>query len=75
MKEQPTDGGGFEKVGECLYRYSSTGGYYARIKTAGKEIRRCSAPPTATWLNVASPNSKDDLTKRCVPKVESRSRK
>jgi hypothetical protein len=39
MKEQPT-GGSFEKVGECLYRYSSTGGYYARVKSAGKEIRR-----------------------------------
>jgi hypothetical protein len=39
MKAQPINGG-FEKVGECLYRYSSTGGYYARIKSAGKEIRR-----------------------------------
>jgi integrase len=27
-------------VGECLYRYSSNGVYYARIKTDGKEIRR-----------------------------------
>jgi integrase len=32
--------GGFQKVGECLYRYSSNGVYYARIKTSGKEIRR-----------------------------------
>jgi len=39
MKEQPKSGG-FEKVGECLYRYSSTGGFYARIKTIGKEIRK-----------------------------------
>jgi len=30
----------FQKVGECLYRYSSNGVYYARIKTSGKEIRR-----------------------------------
>jgi integrase len=30
----------FQKVGECLYRYKPTGGYYARIKTNGKEIRR-----------------------------------
>ena len=30
----------FQKVGECLYRYSSNGVYYARIKTDGKEIRR-----------------------------------
>lgn len=32
--------GAFQKVGECLYRYSSNGVYYARIKTSGKEIRR-----------------------------------
>jgi integrase len=30
----------FQKVGECLYRYSSNGVYYARIKTHGKEIKR-----------------------------------
>jgi integrase len=32
--------GVFQKVGECLYRYSSNGVYYARIKIDGKEIRR-----------------------------------
>jgi integrase len=32
--------GAFQKVGECLYRYSSNGVYYARIKASGKEIRR-----------------------------------
>ena len=31
---------GLRKVGECLYRYSSNGVYYARIKTEGKEIKR-----------------------------------
>jgi integrase len=30
----------FQKVSECLYRYSSNGVYYARIKASGKEIRR-----------------------------------
>lgn len=30
----------FEKVGECLYRYKPTGCYYARVKKAGKEIRK-----------------------------------
>ena len=30
----------FLKVAECLYRYSSTGVYYARLKRPGKEIRR-----------------------------------
>jgi integrase len=32
--------GVFQKVGECLYRYSSNGVYYARVKVHGKEIRR-----------------------------------
>ncbi len=32
--------GSFQKVGECLYRYSSNGVYYARIKIEGKELRR-----------------------------------
>jgi integrase len=32
--------GGFQKVGECLYRYSRNGTYYCRIKIQGKEIRR-----------------------------------
>src|SRR2546429_9754077 len=32
--------GAFQKVGECLYRYSSNGVYYARIKADGKEIKR-----------------------------------
>ena len=30
----------FEKVGECLYRYSSNGVYYGRIRVEGKEIKR-----------------------------------
>src|SRR5207237_9444419 len=30
----------FHKVGECLYRYSSNGVYYARFESSGKEIRR-----------------------------------
>lgn len=30
----------FEKVGECLYRYSSTGVYYALIKYHGKQKRQ-----------------------------------
>jgi integrase len=32
--------GQFQKVGECLYRYSSNGVYYGRFKSGGKEIRR-----------------------------------
>ncbi len=40
MKTAKASVGTFQKVGECLYRYSSNGVYYARIKTSGKEIRR-----------------------------------
>jgi hypothetical protein len=32
--------GAFQKVGECLYRYSSNGVYYAWIKHEGKEVKR-----------------------------------
>jgi integrase len=32
--------GTFQKVGECLYRYSTSGTYYARIRVDGKEIKR-----------------------------------
>src|SRR5438876_4017957 len=32
--------GMFQKVGECLYRYSSNGVYYGRIRVDGKEIKR-----------------------------------
>jgi integrase len=32
--------GVFQKVAECLYRYSSNGVYYARFESGGKEIRR-----------------------------------
>src|SRR5947207_11059988 len=40
MRAPQSKVGTFQKVGECLYRYSSNGVYYARIKSAGKEIRR-----------------------------------
>lgn len=40
MQTGTVEVGTFQKVGECLYRYSSSGVYYARIKVRGKEIRR-----------------------------------
>ena len=40
MKLRRRATGVFQKVGECLYRYSSNAVYYARIKVNGKEIRR-----------------------------------
>lgn len=39
MGTQQSKNGAFEKVGECLYRYSN-GVYYARIKIDGKDIKR-----------------------------------
>jgi integrase len=40
MKPIQSEVGVFQKVGECLYRYSTNGVYYARIKREGKEIKR-----------------------------------
>ena len=40
MRTSPDTVGRFQKVGECLYRYSSNGVYYARFKSGGKEIRQ-----------------------------------
>src|SRR5205809_1409781 len=49
--------GAFQKVAECLYRYSSNSVYYARFETGGKEIRRslrttdrASAQRALAWL-------------------------
>jgi integrase len=40
MKAAQSKFGVFQKVGECLYRYSSNGVYYGRIRVDGKEIKR-----------------------------------
>jgi hypothetical protein len=40
MRAPQESTGSFQKVGECLYRYSSNGVYYARIRVEGKEIKR-----------------------------------
>jgi integrase len=40
MRTSRSKNGSFQKVGECLYRYSPNGVYYARIKADGKEIKR-----------------------------------
>jgi integrase len=39
-EQSSTKKGSFEKVGECLYRYTSNGIYYARVEKEGKEFRR-----------------------------------
>jgi integrase len=40
MSKRAKQPGRFEKVGECLYRYSSNGVYYAVVRHEGKLIRR-----------------------------------
>jgi integrase len=40
MKAHQYTTGTFQKVGECLYRYSPSGVYYARVKRGGKETKR-----------------------------------
>ena len=40
MKARQYTTGTFQKVGECLYRYSPSGVYYARVKRGGKETKR-----------------------------------
>jgi integrase len=40
MRALQSSTGEFEKVGECLYRYSSNGVYYGRIRVEGKDIKR-----------------------------------
>ena len=54
---RPRQQSAFQKVGECLYRYSSNGVYYARFESSGKEIRRslrttdrASAQRALAWL-------------------------
>jgi len=39
VRTQQDNTSAFQKVGECLYRYSN-GVYYARIQVEGKEIKR-----------------------------------
>ena len=39
MKASKPQKGTFEKVGECLYRFSSTGAYFALFKIRGKQTR------------------------------------
>lgn len=40
MSKRAKQAGRFEKVGECLYRYTSNGNYYAVVRHEGKLIRR-----------------------------------
>ena len=65
-KPPPSASGEFQKVGECLYRYSSNGVYYARFKADGKEIR-CSLETTdrtQARRNLAARKEKERQTDR-----------
>jgi integrase len=49
VKAKKTQEGRFQKVAECLYRYSRNGVYYARVKRRGKETK-CSLRTTDRTL-------------------------
>ena len=61
----------FRKVGECLYRYSSNGVYYARFKTDGKEIRRSleTTDPAEARRKLAAEKAKERQTDRSQGKL------
>ena len=71
MKEVPRESGEFRKVGECLYRYSSNGVYYARFKTDGKEIRRSleTTDPAEARRKLAAEKEKKRQTDRSQGKL------
>src|SRR5262245_10038875 len=71
MKKPPTQSAEFRKVGECLYRYSSNGVYYARFKTDGKEIRRSleTTDPAQARRNLAALKEKERQTNRSQGKL------
>jgi integrase len=63
--------GVFRKVGECLYRYSSNGVYYARFKTDRKEIRRSleTTDPAEARRKLAAERAKERETDRSQGKL------
>jgi hypothetical protein len=71
MKTQESTVGVFRKVGECLYRYSSNGVYYARFKTDGKEIRRSleTTDPAEARRKLAAEKQKERQTDRSQGKL------
>src|SRR5262249_14748234 len=71
MKRLQKKTGAFQKVGECLYRYSSNGVYYARFKTDGKEIRRSleTTDPDEARRKLAAEKKKERQTDRSQGKL------
>jgi integrase len=63
--------GVFRKVGECLYRYSSNGVYYARFKSDGKEFRRSleTTDPAEARRKLAAEKQKERHTDRSQGKL------
>jgi integrase len=71
MRTPQSTAGVFRKVGECLYRYSSNGVYYARFKTDGKEIRRSleTTDPAEARRKLAAEKQKERQTDRSQGKL------
>jgi hypothetical protein len=62
--------GAFEKVGECLYRYSN-GAYYARIKIDGKDIKRSLKTTDRDFAKRALASFRDEQQQREYESKES----
>jgi hypothetical protein len=57
MKTAHSRKGVFTKIGENLYRYTSSGVYYARYRNRGKEIHHRKFITVLTPLTVNLPNA------------------
>jgi integrase len=56
-------GSGFEKVGECLYRYISNGVYYAFLKQNGKKLRHSLETTDRATAKMKLADKRSDLSK------------
>lgn len=63
MSKRVKPAGRFEKVGECLYRYTSNGVYYAVVKHEGKIIRRSLETDDQKLAKRKLGDFKDDLNR------------
>src|SRR6266478_5369215 len=46
MRTRQNEIGTFQKVGECLYRYSTSGTYFARVRISSKQVVKRSLATT-----------------------------
>lgn len=63
MSQTEKQPGRFERVGECLYRYTSNGAYYARVRHEGKLISRSLETTDRAIAKRKLADFKNDLTR------------